>query len=386
MVKFDPRKFDPRKKDEVLCGIRAHGEGELIELEQRFIDGRQLPLVLQVVRGRDAGIDDIVACLREHKAEIGTLLDRHGALLLRGFDALDSAPRFAAVLDVLASRLLDYVGGTSPRQTVHGQILTATDMPSNYSIPMHQEMSYTASAPDGVAFFCETAPDEGGETTIADARVVTSRISPDVRTRFDAKGVRLRRTLPTLESVHLKPGVQKPWTEVFATTDRDEVGRIASEKGWEVSWLPDNSVQLWQEILPASKTHPRTAERVWFNQTHVFAPEGTIRWAERDERNEQLAVLRRLLAEHPEMVDGVFHGDGTQVSAEDAEHIWDVHQRSEIPVAWRPSDVLLLDNVLAMHGRRSFRGVRRVLAGLIRNETATATGQPSRAAAAAAAE
>jgi alpha-ketoglutarate-dependent taurine dioxygenase len=353
----------------------------MIKFEQTFIGGQQLPLVLEVIRGRDAGIADIVACLREHRAEIATLLDRHGAVLLRGFETLDSAPHFAAVLDVLAPSLMDYVGGASPRHTVHGRILTATDMPSNYSIPMHQEMSYTANAPDGVAFFCETAPDEGGETTIADARVLTARIAPDVRARFDTKGIRLRRTLPAPESVHLKPGVQKPWTEVFATTDRDEVSRIAGEKGWEVTWLPDNSVQLWQEILPASKAHPRTAETVWFNQTQLYAPECTIRWAERDGRHAQLAVLRKLLAEHPEMVDCMFHGDGTQVSPEDAVHVWDVHQRSEIPVPWRPGDVLLLDNVLAVHGRRSFRGVRRVLAGLIRNDTMTA-GQQSRVAAA----
>jgi hypothetical protein len=184
------------------------------------------------------------------------------------------------------------------------------------------------------------------------------------------------------EAVHKKPGIPKPWTDVFGTTDRDEVERIARKRGWTTTWLSDGSVQLWQEILPGFKTHPRTGERVWFNQTHFHAPECTLRWAQRDRRLGQVAQIKQAMAEYPEMLDHVFHGDGSRVSAEDAEHIWDVIVHSEIPMPWRAGDILLLDNILAMHGRRPFRGKRRVLAGLIRDSApVSASVQPSRAAA-----
>jgi alpha-ketoglutarate-dependent taurine dioxygenase len=319
--------------------------------------------------GGEASLADTRAWLADHRGAIEEVLDRDGALHIRGLTALNSAAAFEAALGVLAPRLMDYVGGTSPRHAVHGQIVTATDLPENYTIPMHQEMSYTVSPPDRVAFFCETPADKGGATTVADAREITRRIDPAVRARFEEKGgMRLRRTLPGPNSVGDRPGVPKPWTEVFDTQDEAEVERIAAARGWEISWLEDGSVQLWQEILPAMKSHPRTGETVWFNQAHIFAPEASLRWAARDGRRDQLRRLSRAHAENPELVDHVFHGDGARVSAEDAENLFDVFADAEIPVRWKPGDLLLLDNILAVHGRTAFEGERRVLAALIRDE------------------
>lgn len=326
------------------------------------------PSFWQVSGGGEASLGDICAWLADHRAAIEEVLDRDGALHIRGLTALNSAAAFEAALGVLAPRLMDYVGGTSPRHAVHGQIVTATDLPENYTIPMHQEMSYTADPPDRVAFFCETPAGKGGATTVADAREITRRIDPAVRARFEEKGgVRLRRTLPGPNSVDERPGVPKPWTEVFDTHDESEVACVAAARDWEISWLEDGSVQLWQEILPAMKTHPRTGETVWFNQTHIFAPEASLAWARRDGRQDQLRRLSRAYAETPELVDHIFHGDGAKVSAGDAEHLFDVFADAEIPVRWRRGDLLLLDNILAVHGRTAFEGERRVLAALVRD-------------------
>ncbi|MCK5275885.1 MAG: TauD/TfdA family dioxygenase, partial [Alphaproteobacteria bacterium] len=326
------------------------------------------PSFWQVSGGAEASLGDVCDWLVDHREAIEEVLDRDGALHIRGLTALNSAAAFEAALDVLAPRLMDYVGGTSPRHAVHGQIVTATDLPENYTIPMHQEMSYTADPPDRVAFFCETPAGKGGATTVADAREITRRIDPAVRARFEEKGgMRLRRTLPGPNSVGDRPGVPKPWTEVFVTEDEAEVERVAAARDWEISWLEDGSVQLWQEILPAMKTHPRTGETVWFNQAHIFAPEASLRWSSRDGRREQWRRLSWAYAENPELVDHVFHGNGEQVSAEHAEHLFDVFVDAEVRVRWKAGDLLLLDNVLAVHGRTAFEGERRVLAALIRD-------------------
>ena len=341
----------------------------MIRLERAKTGVEAYPAYWQVAGGDDASLADVCAWLADHREAIEELLDRDGALHIRGLAALNSAAAFEVALGVLAPRLMDYVGGTSPRHAVHGQIVTATDLPGDYTIPMHQEMSYTASPPDRVAFFCETPAGKGGATTVADAREITRRIDPAVRACFEEKGgVRLRRTLPGPNSVGERPGVPKPWTEVFDTPDKDEVKRIARAKGWDITWLEDGSLQLWQEILPAMKTHPRTGETVWFNQAHIFAPEASLRWSSRDGRREQWRRLSWAYAENPELVDHVFHGNGEQVSAEHAEHLFDVFVDAEVRVRWKAGDLLLLDNVLAVHGRTAFAGERRVLAALIRDQ------------------
>src|SRR5215207_8974695 len=337
----------------------------MIAFEKTFMGGEQIPLVWQVTRGQDADIDVVVDWLREHNPMLAADRDRYGAVLLRGLRAVDSPQRFDAVLGVIARELMDYVGGSAPREVVYGRVTTASGLPGTYSLALHQEMAYQASRPDALALFCEVPPDEGGATPIADAREVTSRLDSAVRERFDRKGVGVRRALPGPKQGEANH-VPRPWHHVFGTSDRAEVERIAEEKQWKVEWCPDGSMLLWQQVLPAFKSHPRTGERVWANQVHYHMPECMLRWALRDGRMEEAEQFRRQMTEAPETVDHAFHSDGTRVSGEDAEHVWDVLAESEVPLRWHRGDVLLLDNVLAMHGRHRYGGRRRILVGLIK--------------------
>ncbi|AKF86095.1 hypothetical protein MFUL124B02_21340 [Myxococcus fulvus 124B02] len=338
----------------------------MIRFEETFVGDEPLPRVWRITQGQDASREQMVDWLREHKGALNAARDTHGAVLVRGFQALDSAPAFADVLGAIANDLMEYVGGTAPRKVVHGRVTTASGLPGTHSLALHQEMAYQASRPDALALFCEVPPDEMGETPLADARKVTERLDPGVRARFDAQGVGVRRALRS-PSTGEENSIPRPWNQVFLTTDRDEVERIAREKEWKVEWRPDESMLLWQQVLPAFKAHPRTGERVWANQVHYHMPECMVRWALRDGRSADVADLRRQMAETPELMDHCFHRDGTRVSAEDAEHVWDVLEQSEVPWRWERGDVLLLDNVLAMHGRRQYRGQRRILVGMIKD-------------------
>lgn len=338
----------------------------MIAFEKTFLAGEQIPRVWQITRGNEAGIDEVVSWLREHSPMIAADRDRYGAVLLRGFYSIDSPQQFSAVLGVIAKSLMDYVGGSAPREVVHGQVTTASGLPGTYSLALHQEMAYQANRPDALALFCEIPPDEGGETPIADARVITSRLDPGVRERFDRKGVGVRRALPSPAQGEANR-VPRPWDHVFGTSDRAEVARIADENQWKVEWRADDSMLLWQQVLPAFKVHPRTGEKVWANQVHYHMPECMLRWALRDGRTDEAERIRRQMVESPETLDHAFHDDGVRVSGQDAEHVWDVLVESEIPLRWQRNDVLLLDNVLALHGRRPYGGQRRILVGMIKD-------------------
>nr|WKF59115.1 hypothetical protein HUO10_003624 [Paraburkholderia busanensis] len=324
------------------------------------------PLVWRITHGQHADAATVRDWLATQRTLYDARLDRYGAVLIRGFAALRAAEDFAIVLGATGADLLDYVGGTSPRRAVCGRIMTATEVPSDYSIPIHQEMSYTAHPPARIAFFCERPADAGGETTLADMREVTRRIGEDVLQRFALKGgVQLRRNLPLPEQAVLRPGVPKPWTEVFGTTRRDTVETTAAARGWRTGWLDDGSLQLWQEVLPATRVHPRTGDELWFNQLHIFAPLAALRWARKDGRHALAGRLDAALRDTPERVDGILHGDGTPVADADVLHVAEVLDACALPHAWQAGDLLMLDNLLTGHGRRQYHGARSILTALI---------------------
>ncbi|MFA8359013.1 TauD/TfdA family dioxygenase [Burkholderia ubonensis] len=338
--------------------------------EQPADDGGSVPLVWRIVAGGAAAQEQISAWLAHERVRVDAAVLRHGAVLIRGFERLANAAAFEAVSGALGNGTMPYIGGTSPRRAVRGNIMTATEVPRDYSIPLHQEMSYTEHFPPRIAFLCVTPAATGGETTVADMRDVTRRIDPAVRARIAERGLQLRRNLPLPEYVNDRPGVPKAWTEVFATDDRRLAERAATERGWRTEWLADGSLQLWQEVLPAMRRHPLTHDLVWFNQVHIFSPHAALRWARRDGRHALAGRLERALVEHPERLDDVCHGDGTPLDRDDVLHVADVLDAAARPVRWQRGDLLLLDNVLGGHGRRQFEGERLILTALIGTQAA----------------
>ncbi len=291
-------------------------------------------------------------------------LHQHGALLVRGLTGVRTAADFSAVVSEVTPALRDYVGGTSPREQVHDKIMTATYTPPDWSIILHQEMAYTSAMPAYLSFFCENPADKGGFSTHGDMRAALDRIDPAVRDRLDRHGLRLGRTLLGPETVHLKPGVKKPWTEVFDTTERSDVDRIATERGWQTEWIGRDAVRLYQELVPAIRRHPVTGVSVWCNQAHFFNPACMMRWAEEDSRFVDHAEQARALAEHPELLDRMYLGSGEPVSDEDALHVYQVLRDLERSVRLEATDLLLVDNLLVAHGRTAFEGDRRILVAL----------------------
>jgi len=328
--------------------------------------GRGPVIVWRAVRGADAPLASFCSWIVERRAEIDRVLIQSGGLLIRGFRALSDAGAFERLLLAAGSRLMEYVGGTSPRKMVGGRIYTATEVPGTYSIPLHQEMSYADSSPERIAFFCVQPAPRGGQTTVGDMRAITRSIDPAVLQRFKVRGgLQLRRNLPLPTHVEGRPGVPKPWTEVFASEDPQQAERIAHAHGWRAQWEPDGSMTLWQDRRPAMRRHAVTGEEVWFNQVHIFAPAAALAWARRDGRLDMARRLEHARHNYPNLLDCFVFADGGEVSDEDALHLYDVMEREAVPLNWEPGDLLILDNVLAAHGRLRYDGPRRLLTGLI---------------------
>ena len=67
----------------------------------------------------------------------------------------------------------------------------------------------------------------------------------------------------------------------------------------------------------------------------------------------------------------ICHGDGTPLDTEAVEKAVELSNQLAFDLQWQAGDVVIVDNMVTMHARRSFVGTRKVLASLARIESNT---------------
>lgn len=300
--------------------------------------GRSLPLV---VEPRIAGVD-LASWIAEERAALDADLQRSGGILFRGF-AVPSLDTFSAVVRAGSDAPMGYEDRTSPRSQVAGDIYTSTDFPPDQRILLHNENSYSDTWPGRIFFHCVTAAARGGETPVCDCRRVLARLDPDVVARFREQGVRYVR--------NFGDGLGLSWQEAFQTDRRDEVEAFCRRARIDWEWKDGGRLRT-QQRRQAVLTHPVTGEDVWFNQAVLFHV-GAL-----DEE-----TRRRLLAEFAEedLPSHVFYGDGGAIEPRVLAEILAAYEAEAVRLPWQEGDILLLDNMLAAHGREAFEGPRKVV-------------------------
>lgn len=248
----------------------------------------------------------------------------------------------------LSPELVAYTEGQSQRTRVLGKVYTSTEYPANEDITMHNELSYAHDPPRRLYFFCEVAPAEGGETPIADCRRTFEALDPSLRDRFVEKKVRY------VKNMHGGGDFGgKSWQDHFETSDRNEVERYLRKGQVEFRWNPDGS--LWtSQVRPAVIRHPETGESVWFNQADFW------HYTNLGAKGE---ALRRMVGED-KLPTNAYYGDGTPIEPDVAETVRGLQWREAVVFRWEPGDLLILDNMLVCHGRRAYRGERRILVAM----------------------
>jgi alpha-ketoglutarate-dependent taurine dioxygenase len=258
---------------------------------------------------------------------------------------------------------MEYVDGNSPRTKLDSGVYTSTEYPPEYFISLHNELSYSLRWPDRLFFCCVTAPEQGGETPLVDSRTLLRELPNSLVNDFRAKGVCYIRNL------HGGRGFGPSWQKTFQTTDKEDVHAFANGNGVQVQWVNDGTLRLTQ-TRPSMAKHPITGEEVWFNQAEQFHPTTHPESV----YQAMMSVYRgreEMLPQH------VTFGDGTAIPLEYLQTIRSVTKANVAEFRWKRGDLLVVDNMLAAHGRNPFKGPRRILVSMTVNTASTTTGDAS---------
>jgi alpha-ketoglutarate-dependent taurine dioxygenase len=294
---------------------------------------------------RVGDVPEAAAWVAEHRDQLRSLVDEHGALLVRGLP-LTNAADFGRVARDLAAPLMQEREAFARRWTYEDGVYSSSKWPPNQPMCMHHELSYTLEFPGLMVFSCLGAPSSGGVTGVADASAVLEALPADLVERFEREGWQLVRNYNEMVGV--------PWQEAFGTENRSDVERYCRENFIEFEWDDMDGLRTKQR-RSAIITHPKTGKRVWFNQV-AFLNEWTIDPEVRD----------YLVMEFGP--DGLpfnsRYGSGAPIDDDVIALLNKVYEEHTLREPWQAGDLMLVDNIARAHSREPYEGAREVLVAM----------------------
>lgn len=290
-------------------------------------------------------VHDVPRWIEVNRNALLVQLEKHGAILLRGFDLVTDQDFDAAVSAFnLPGFTYEESLSNAVRTNRTEKVFTANEAPAEIEIFLHHEMAQTPVYPSKLFFYCEQAPGSGGATPLCRSDWLLTEMKrhmPGFVSKCQDYGLRYTNVMPSTADANSGQG--RSWKSTLSCENEAQAERRLKHLGYRWEWQDDGSLRVTTPILPAIRTLESGVE-VFFNQL-IAAFMG---W--KDSRNQKQK--------------SVWFGNDSEIADGDLHQLAALAEQLTYDLCWQTGDMAVVDNFLVMHGRRPFKGERRVLASL----------------------
>ena len=310
---------------------------------QHEYDGQAFSLGIDVAA---ESLDETCAWVTGAAPELSRLAGEHGAVLVRGLP-LAKPEEFDAVVSALGYPNFSYANSLSNAYRINHtpRVFSANEAPADVTIFLHHEMAQTPFYPSKLIFFCQVAAGQGGATPVCRSDILWERLKAEqgmFAADCETKGLRYTNVMPG--EADTESGMGRSWQSTLSVDSRKAAEVRLAKLGYTWEWQANGDLSVTTPVLPAVR-RLANARTSFFNQL-IAAFNG---W--KDTRNDPSRAIR--------------FGDGSLLNPTDVAAASAIADELTFDIPWQQGDIALVDNYVAMHGRRTFEGTRKVLASLV---------------------
>lgn len=314
-----------------------------------MIQKKELPYIVKVPCDQKYGVNRLRDFFSKEKIWLEKILRTYGAILFRGSKIIPEI--YYNLLEELNFEFTTYVGGDSPRTKLSSKVYTSTEYPSDQEIILHNELSFSNTYPRYLFFYCALPAKAGGETPLADARILYKQLPGELIQKYKEK--KLKYTM----NLHDGIGLGKSWQQVFETTNKTIVENILKKRKVDFYWKK-NGILCLSEVVQPVINHPVTNDTIFFSQAH--------QWHSSNLDKQVQEALFKLMPEK-EFYHYVSYADDQPLELKDLELTKKTINEIKVVFNWQVGDLLFIDNLLIMHGRNPYKGDRKILLSMANN-------------------
>lgn len=277
------------------------------------------------------------AWIEEHREHLEAELLCTGAILFRGFPVVD-AESYDAFFASFGYENFTYKESLSNAVRINFTelVFTANEGPKEVAINLHNEMAQTPIYPNRISLFCESPAEQGGATVLCRSDMIYNeliKVEPELTNKLEEVGIKYTTTMPGGDSAESAQG--RSWLSTLSVENEQQAEAKLKELGYTWTWQDNGDLLAQTGALAGIKT-VADGRKVFFNQI-IAAFEG---WEG--------------VKENP--VKALCFGDDSEIPKSFLETISKISEELSFDLNWQAGDVALVENNLAMHGRRPFSG------------------------------